>query len=194
MTTPLRPFLAQLFSLLTLAGRSSHVLITFYHAVDGAFARLLGPFWPLLTLVGRFARVLNTSYHVVCNAFAPLLGPTLPPVDSRRALRTLIPPLESSTLIPPTGFSLSEDVDTTPSLILTEYGLNLRVLSISTLAGRFSHVLSTFYHAVGDAFARLLGPTLPPVEPRRALLRVLSMFCHAVGDAFAPLLGPTLPP
>ena len=39
-----------------------------------------------------------------------------------------IPPLENSTLIPPTGFSLSEDVDSTASFILTEYGLDLRVL------------------------------------------------------------------
>ena len=40
----------------------------------------------------------------------------------------VIPPLENSTLIPPAGFSLSEDVDTTPSFILTEYDLDLRVL------------------------------------------------------------------
>jgi len=36
--------------------------------------------------------------------------------------------LENSTLIPPTGFSLSENVDATPSFILTEYDLDLRVL------------------------------------------------------------------
>ncbi len=34
-----------------------------------------------------------------------------------------------TTLIPPTGFSLSEDIDTTPGFILTEYDQNLRVLS-----------------------------------------------------------------
>ncbi len=40
----------------------------------------------------------------------------------------VIPPPENSTLVPPTGFSLSEDVDTTPSFILTEYDLDPRVL------------------------------------------------------------------
>ena len=30
--------------------------------------------------------------------------------------------LHNSTLIPPTGFSLSEDLGTTPGSILTEYG------------------------------------------------------------------------
>ncbi len=39
-----------------------------------------------------------------------------------------IPPLENSTLIPPTGFSLSEDVDATPVVTLTEYDLDPRVL------------------------------------------------------------------
>ena len=39
-----------------------------------------------------------------------------------------IPPLENSTLIPPTGLSLSEDVDTTPGFILTAYDLDPRVL------------------------------------------------------------------
>ena len=39
-----------------------------------------------------------------------------------------VPPLENSTLIPPTGFSLSEDIDTAPSFILTEYDLDLRIL------------------------------------------------------------------
>ncbi len=33
-----------------------------------------------------------------------------------------------SALIPSTGFSLSEDVDTTPGFIFTEYDLDLRVL------------------------------------------------------------------
>ena len=37
----------------------------------------------------------------------------------------------NSTLIPPAGFLLSEDLDTTLGLILTEYGLNLRVPSSS---------------------------------------------------------------
>ncbi len=40
----------------------------------------------------------------------------------------VIPPPENSTLVPPTGFSLSEDVDATPSFILTEYDLDPRVL------------------------------------------------------------------
>ena len=48
--------------------------------------------------------------------------------DSPAYRFVFIPPLENSTLIPPTGFSLSEDVDTTPSFILTEYDLDLRVL------------------------------------------------------------------
>ncbi len=34
----------------------------------------------------------------------------------------------NSTLIPPTGVSLSEDVDTIPSFIFTEYDQNPRVL------------------------------------------------------------------
>ena len=35
---------------------------------------------------------------------------------------------QKSSLFPPTGFSLSEDVDTTPGFVLTEYDLDLRVL------------------------------------------------------------------
>ena len=41
---------------------------------------------------------------------------------------------------------------------------------ILTLVGRFLHVLNTFYNAFGDASAPLLGPILPPVGTRRALL------------------------
>ena len=36
--------------------------------------------------------------------------------------------LHNSTLIPPTGFSSSEDRDTTPGFVSTEYDLDLRVL------------------------------------------------------------------
>jgi len=48
--------------------------------------------------------------------------------DSPAYRFVFIPPLENSTLIPPTGLSLSEDVDTTPGFILTAYDLDLRVL------------------------------------------------------------------
>ena len=44
---------------------------------------------------------------------------------------TVIVTVHSSSLIPPTGFSLSEDLGTTYSFILTEYDLDLRVLSSS---------------------------------------------------------------
>ena len=37
----------------------------------------------------------------------------------------------NSPLIPPTGFSLSEDVDATPSFIFTAYDLDLRLLDSS---------------------------------------------------------------
>ena len=40
--------------------------------------------------------------------------------------------LDNSTLIPPTGISLSEDVDTTYSFIFTEYDQNLRVSGVVT--------------------------------------------------------------
>ena len=36
--------------------------------------------------------------------------------------------MKNSTVIPPTGISLSEDVDTTPSFIFAEYDQDLRVL------------------------------------------------------------------
>ena len=36
--------------------------------------------------------------------------------------------LDNSTLVPPTGFLLSEDLGATPSFILTEYDQSLRVL------------------------------------------------------------------
>ncbi len=39
--------------------------------------------------------------------------------------------VHSSSLIPPTGFSRSEDLGTTPSFILTEYDLDLKALSSS---------------------------------------------------------------
>ena len=63
-------------------------------------------------------------------------GPQHPPLEwnycylilTRIQKHLCIPPLANSTLIPPAGFSLSEDVDTTPSFILTEYDLDLRVL------------------------------------------------------------------
>ena len=48
--------------------------------------------------------------------------------DSPAYRFVFIPPLENSTLIPPTGLSLSEDVDTTPGFILTAYDLDPRVL------------------------------------------------------------------
>ena len=57
-------------------------------------------------------------------------SPYIPPPEEllSPAYRNIFPPLENSTPIPPTGFSLSEDVDATPSLILTEYDLDLWVL------------------------------------------------------------------
>ena len=39
--------------------------------------------------------------------------------------------LDNSTLVPPTGFSLSEDLDTTPSFVFTEYDQDPKVLSSS---------------------------------------------------------------
>ena len=45
---------------------------------------------------------------------------------SQQSLKTLN--LHNSALIPPTGFSLSEDVDATPGFIFTEYDQKLRVL------------------------------------------------------------------
>ncbi len=46
---------------------------------------------------------------------------------SQESLKTLN--LHNSALIPPTGFLLSEDLDTTYSFILTEYDLDLTALS-----------------------------------------------------------------
>ena len=47
---------------------------------------------------------------------------------SLAAMHIVYGSLDDSTLIPPTGISLSEDVDTTYSSIFAEYDQNLRVL------------------------------------------------------------------
>ncbi len=67
---------------------------------------------------------------------------------------------------------------------------------VSIIVGRFSRVLGTFYHAVGDASAPILSPALPRLGSRRALLtraehvlpRSRRRFCTPFLAQLCPLL------
>ena len=63
--------------------------------------------------------------------------------DSPAYRFVFIPPLENSTLIPPTGLSLSEDVDTTPGFILTTSHSNPSLLDGSYEGSKFPRKLET---------------------------------------------------
>ena len=61
--------------------------------------------------------------------------------------------LDNSTLVPPTGFLSSEDLDATPDFILTEYGLNLRVLSSRSSLHCLIHQIRSRGGSVGPPMA-----------------------------------------
>ena len=153
MATPLRPFLAQVCPQLALIGRFSHVLNTFYHAVGDAFAPLLAhQIYPVLTVVGRFSHVLITFYHAVGDASAPLLGPSLPRLDPHRAHLT----------------RFQHVLPRSWRRVCTPFWPNS---APSWHSSRASHTFGArFRTPLVTPFARVLGPSLPRLDSRRALL------------------------